>query len=402
MGDRLPELHKGVSTVPKGIAFTRYALALLRTAKNDKGGFLLARNYAEAQCQHGAPWSDTPELLAVLRMVASVGSTTHPALTDPRGRSPEVQKMIKAAVAPGMTTDTTWAGPLALFSTLASEFIAILRPSTIIGRLNPRRTPFNVRIPRATSGASSAWVGEGLPSPDQKMGFDLPTLGFAKISTIVTLDSELVRLSDPSAELIVRDELAASIAQFEDQQFIDPTVTASAGVHPASITNSAASVASTGSTVLLIVADVKAMFALGTAANIPYSAGAWIMNPRTAIYLSTLLTTGNIPMWPTIGPRGGTWYGLPVIVSANVPIAGDSTTIVALVDGNEIFLADDGGITLDTSTEATIQAADNPQTGAQAGTSLWQSNLIGLRANRYASWTRRHTAGVITLTGVAY
>jgi HK97 family phage major capsid protein len=399
MNDRL---GMPASLVPKGIPFTRYALALLRTARNDKSGFMLARSYAEARCQRGGEWADTPEVASVLRLVAGMATGAHPALADPRGRSKEVQIMLKAGVAPGTTTDSTWAGPLALFATLASEFIAMLRPTTIIGKLNLRRTPFNVRIPRATSGASSAWVGEGLPSPDQKMGFDLPTLGFSKISTIITLDNELVRMSDPSAELIVRDELAASIAQFEDQQFIDPTVTASAGIHPASITNGASSVASTGSTVLLIVADIRAMFAIGTAANIPYSAGAWIMNPRTAIYLSTVLTTGNIPMWPTIGPRGGTWFGLPVVVSANVPIAGDSTTIIALVDGSEIFLADDNGITLDTSTEATIQAVDNPQTGAQAGTSLFQSNLSALRANRYASWTRRHTAGVITLTGVAY
>jgi hypothetical protein len=152
------------------------------------------------------------------------------------------------------------------------------------------------------------------------MGFELPTLQFSKISTIVLLDDELVRMSTPAAEIVVRDELLSAIVQFEDQQFIDSTVTASAGVHPASITNGAPSVASTGSTVAEIVADVKTMYAIAVAANIPFLSPAFIMNPRTAIYLSTGLTAGNISMWPTIGPRGGTWFNVPVIVSANVPI----------------------------------------------------------------------------------
>ena len=229
------------------------------------------------------------------------------------------------------------------------------------------------------------------------MGFDLPTLGFAKISTIIVLDDELVRMSTPSAEAVVGDELAAAIAQFEDQQFIDPTVTALAGVHPASITNGAPAVASNGSTVAAIVADVKAMFAIGTAANIPYSAGAWIMSPKNAIAIGTALTAGNIPMWPGVGPRGGVFFGLPVVTSANVA---DSS--IFLVDGSEIFLADDGGITLDASAEATLQLVTNPLTGAQAQVPLWSSNMLGLRAARYCSWTRRHAAGVVALTGVSY
>jgi HK97 family phage major capsid protein len=391
-----------LSVVPKGAAFTRYALALLRTQKTDRGGFLGAVAYAENQCRPGGDWSDTPEVATVLRLAAGLGSTASPDLSDPRGKSMQVQSMIKAGVAPGTTSDSTWAAPLALYGTLASEFIGLLRPQTIIGKLNLRRTPFNVRIPRMTTGASAAWVGEGLPSPAAALGFDMPVLTFSKISTIVVLADELVRFSSPAAEDVVRNELAAALVQFEDQQFIDPTVTASAGVHPASITNGAPTVSSTGSTVAAIVADIKSMYALATAANIPFLRPAWILNPRTAIYLSTLLTTGSIPMFSTVGPLGGTLLGIPVIVSANVPIESGGDSFIVLVDASEIFLADDGGITLDISAEATLQSVTNPQTGAQTQVPLWSSNLAGVRANRYCSWTRRNDAGAIVLSGVSY
>jgi HK97 family phage major capsid protein len=146
------------------------------------------------------------------------------------------------------------------------------------------------------------------------------------------------------------------------------------------------------------------MFALGTAANIPYANGAWVMTPRTAIYLSTLLTAGNVPMWPDIGPRGGTWFGLPVVVSAGVPIEVGSPTssIIVLVDASEIFLADDDVITLDVSNNAALQMDSAPSTGAQNTVSMWQTDSVALRANRFCNWTRRSDAGAIVLTGVSY
>jgi hypothetical protein len=49
------------------------------------------------------------------------------------------------------------------------------------------------------------------------------------------MTEELVRLSSPSAEVLVRDDLAAAITQFIDSEFIDPTK-ASTDVSPASIT----------------------------------------------------------------------------------------------------------------------------------------------------------------------
>jgi HK97 family phage major capsid protein len=92
-----------------------------------------------------------------------------------------------------------------------------------------------VKVPRQTGGASVNWVGQGKVKPLTSLAFDSLTLDPAKIAGIIPMTEELVRLSSPSAELLVRDDLAAAITQFMDSEFIDPT-NASTDVSPASIT----------------------------------------------------------------------------------------------------------------------------------------------------------------------
>src|SRR5262249_32647501 len=162
-----------------------------------------------------------------------------------RDQTPQVEVQLRrmmqnpqmAAVAAGDSTTTGWASELAYATNLASEFIEFLRPQTIIGKLdNLTRVPFNVRVGGQTAGSSGAWVGQGKPAPVSKLTTNAVTLGIAKAAGIVVLDAELIRLSNPSAETLVRNDLAKSISQFLDQQFVDPAIQAVANVSPASIT----------------------------------------------------------------------------------------------------------------------------------------------------------------------
>lgn len=356
------------SNLPKGTAFTRYAMALARS----KGNLMMAEQIAKQ-------WHDT---------------------------TPEVEVMIKAAVSTGTTTDSTWAAPLALPNTVAAEFVELLRPKTILGKLQGvRRVPFNIRFPRATAGTTSGWVGQGSPKPVSRMSFETMTMNFTKIATIVAMTDELVRFSNPSAEEVVRNDMIAAIAQYSDQQFIDPTVTASAGVRPASITNGLTQYPSTGAgtpSIANVKTDIATLFNVMVNANIAPTSPVWIMHPRTALFLSLLATTQDIPAFPTISLSGGTLMGIPVITSANVPIESGNSTIIVLLDAAEIFLADDGGVTLDVSMEASLQMDGAPSAGAQSLVSLWQNNMVGVRAERYINWQRRREAAVAILDSVLY
>ena len=352
------------SNLAKGTAFTRYAIALARSKGNLPQAVEIAKQ-----------WHET---------------------------SPEVETVLKAAVAAGDTTTANWAVELADYTYMSSEFIDLLRPATIAGRIpNLRRVPFMIRMPATAAGTSAGWVGQGAPKPVSKMDFDTVTLAQNKIACIVVLTEELIRFSNPSAEAIVRQDMIDAIAQFMDKQFIDPTVAVSGTISPASITNGAPSTLISGTTVAAIMTDVQTLFNNFITYNIQPS--VWVMHPRTALYLSMLRTAQDVYAFPGISMAGGTFWGLPVITSANVPIDTGADTYITLMAAPEIFLADDGGVTLDVSREASIQMLDSGlASGAASLVSLWQNNLVGLRAERFITYKRRRTGAVAGLKGVSY
>lgn len=315
----------------------------------------------------------------------------------------ELQSVQKAAVDAGTTTDANFAAPLVNYTDLASEFIDLLRPQTILGRLTGvRRVPFNVRIAKLAVGATSQWVGQGLAKPVSALDFDSITMQFSKLATIVVLTDELVRFSSPSAEQAVRDEVVGSVAQAMDATFIDPSVAAVTNVSPASITNGVTAITSGGNTVANTTTALTTALSNAAVGNINLASGVWIMRPQTAVYLASLRTTQEILAFPGMGLTGGTLLGFPVLVSGNMPAdTGSSSYIVFLVQ-NEIYVADDGQTRVEASREASLQMDSAPASGAQALVSMFQNNMVAIRAERYANWARRRDAAVQVIQDVSY
>jgi HK97 family phage major capsid protein/HK97 family phage prohead protease len=309
--------------------------------------------------------------------------------------TPEVALALKAAVAPGTTTDATWALPL-VNQGIANEFIELLRPATILGKIpGLRMVPFNVKVPSQTAGGSYGWVGESKPKPVTKLAFSSVSLGVAKAAGIIVLTEELVRLSNPSAEALVRADMVAGIAQFLDAQFIDPAVAAVANVNPASITNGAPTAAATASP----LADILGLIQHFVTNNISPAGVTFIMSAANALSLSFRTNLDGSPQFPGIGIEGGAYRGLTFITSQAA-----GANIVAL-QPNLILYADDGGVTIDASREASLQMDSAPASPADATTvfvSLWQTNTVGLRAERYVNWNKANANAVKYLTAANY
>lgn len=359
--------------LPKGTAFTRYAIALARS----KGNLMQAQEIAKG-------WEDS---------------------------TPEVATVLKAAVAAGTTTDPAWAGPLVEYQNMASEFIELLRPQTIIGRIQGlRRVPFNIKMPGQTSGSSVNWVGEGAPKPVSALAFDTTTLRFTKAAGIVVLTDELVRFSNPSAEAIVQGDLIASMTQFLDRDFVDPAKAEVADVSPASITNGVTPIQASGTTADALKADVRALYAAFLAENMTPAGSVWIMTPTMAMTIGMMQNALGQPEFPGIDMNGGTFFGLPVVVSENIPrqVAVEGPPAIPageriiLAKASEILLADDGGVTIDVSREASLQMDNAPAAGAQSLVSLWQNNMVALRAERFINWKRRRLQAVGYINSANY
>jgi HK97 family phage major capsid protein len=310
--------------------------------------------------------------------------------------TPEVEAVLKSAIAAGTTSDATWAGPLVQYQDMQNEFIEYLRPRQILGQLNQvRRVPFNVRIPRQTAGTSGTFVGEGAPVPVKKLTFDNITMPWAKASTIVVLTVELARLSQPSAVALVRDDLAAGVSQYLDKRLIDPAYPGVANVSPASLTYGVTPRQASGATLAALDADVRYTMTQFASNELGLMTGVWIMSASMAIRLSMMRTNQDTKAFPELSVKGGTFYGLPVIVSNNVaPSGSPGDEHLILADQSEILLADDGQIMIDVSTEASVQMDDAPSAGAQSLVSLWQNGLIGVKVDRWIYWTKRRSAAV--------
>lgn len=362
----------------KGLGFVQL-LAARFMAKED--------GVSPAEIAMSRGWGD--ELVSVLRTPKSI-----------------VQK---AAIAAGSTTDSTWAGPLVTYNNLQEEFIELLRPLSVISRLpGLRRVPFNIKVPRETTGTTGYWVGQGSPKPVSKGAFDTVTLDFAKVAGITFQTQELLRFSRPNSEQLMINSLTQALTYLVDRDFLDPAKAVSTGVSPASVTNGSSSVTATGVTAAAFRNDFRSVLALYTQANYSLNGLVIVMSQTMAMSLGLIRNDFGQKEFPDLNKDGGFIEGIPVVTSENIVANGGSPadgTLIAFLNANDILLADDGGVDVDISTEASIQtdsAPDSPMTASTVLTSLWQNNLVGIRCERYISWVKARTDSVVYITGGNY
>jgi HK97 family phage major capsid protein/HK97 family phage prohead protease len=381
----------------KGTAFLRYVLCRAE-AKAMGGGLDVALNVAKMRYPEYAP------LHRILKSVGSYGDFDI-------GRMRKAQELVdftKTAVAGGTTSDANWATELVNYTILASQFIEYLRPQTIVGKFgiggvpNLNRVPFNVKVPRQTTKGSGYWTGEAKPKYLTKFNIDMVTLDFHKIATIAAITKELARFSNPQAETLVRNELTRAVVERADIDFIDPNKAASAGVSPASILNDATALvsATTTGTVAEVITDIQSMLSEFIQLNIPVSSMVWIMNQNVALALSLMQTSLGQTAFQGISMNGGTFQGIPVITSQYVP-----AQLLILVSAADIMLADDGNVSIAVSEDASLEMLDSGS--SQDGTtgtgvslvSMFQTNMLAIRAEREITWLKSRTGAAQYMTG---
>ena len=321
-------------------------------------------------------------------------------------RDPDMIGIIKAAVVGTSTGNTE-----ALIGNEGgwADFVEFLRPMTILGRFGQngipalRQIPFRVPLITQTGGGTGYWVGEGKAKPLTRMTAGRTELAPLKVANIAVATMEALRDSSPSAEILIRDDLARALVVRMDTSFIDPTNAGSAGVRPASITDGLTAITASGNDGAAVREDVRAAMTTFIAANNPLSSGVWLMSMSTALALSLMRNTLGQREFPDITMNGGVFEGLPVITSEHI------TDYVALVNAQDIWFADDGDISVDLSTEASLEMMDNPTGDSIATTpvaaslvSMFQTNSVAFRAERTINWARRRASAVALIETVTW
>ena len=284
------------------------------------------------------------------------------------------------------------------------DLAAALRPMTVVGRLaGMRPVPFATRVLRQSLGATGTWVGEQTPIPVSKSSFDVvAALNARKVAAISVVTSELLQNAEPASYSTIAADVLAAVAEALDRAFLDPSNHGDATT-PASVTAGATSFESSGSSLANVDADLGRLVGALTDANCSLQTAAWTMSARTACSLARLRGTGGAAAYPGVTARGGILLGIPVLTSANTAVEGSpGEGMIALIEGSEVLIADEGEGSIDLSNEAALQLSDGPSAGAQQLVSLWQAGMVGLRSSRVVNWTIRRATSAAVLRSVAF
>jgi hypothetical protein len=114
------------------------------------------------------------------------------------------------------------------------------------------------------------------------------------------------------------------------------------------------------------------------------------MTPAARITLQYVRTAMDVPAFPEVAQ--GLFGGIEIIESNNIPTTTDvnaGQTDLILLDCSQIFHASDPVVDVQASNEASLQMDTAPATPPAPLVSLWQQNMLGIRAEQYQYWVRR-------------
>ncbi len=133
-----------------------------------------------------------------------------------------------------------------------------------------------------------------------------------------------------------------------------------------------------------------------------FSAAYFVTDPSTAARLALARDAGGAFLFPDCGPRGGSILNVPLVTSRGSPVdsAGgqlaliDASSIAAAIDGMDISRAE--GVALEMSDDPSDLDAETVLV------SLFQSDLVALRAVMHANWEVQRAGAVVVVTGALY
>ncbi len=323
-------------------------------------------------------------------------------------RDPAFAAFVKGnVVASNTTTDAALVGNEGGWA----DFVEYLRPRTIVGSFGTNgipglmSVPFRVPLITEASESGGYWVGEGKGIPLTKPTWGRAELSPTKVATIVAATEEQIRDSSPSAEILLRASITKALAKRLDQTFIGSA--SASGATPAGILQGISAIVSVGNDGDSVSIDVGAAMGSFATANNALDSGVWVMSANRALKLSLMKNALGQREYPEIHMKGGMFYGLPVIASNYI-----DTNTVALINAEDVYLGDEGGVTVDMSREASLQMVDGDSiTQDSIGTadpietsvvSMWQTDSVAFKAVRTINYLRRRVSAVAWISGVTW
>lgn len=255
-----------------------------------------------------------------------------------------------------------------LIELLTAESVVAAMGATFLSNL--QGSP--VQIPRQSSGSAAYWVGENAAITPSTVAFEQLSLTPKKVGVLVKLSNTLIKLSNPSAEALVRRDIARSLALKIDLSALRGTGSANepTGINLTSSIKTVAIGATGGALTFDHLIDMEYELA---AANSLRGKLGYIFHPsirrnllkrKVAQYSGD--TAGSYIVAPVTEQVFQNWLGYPYKMTTQIPInltkgGGTNLTEVYLANWEELIIGQWGGMEIMASQE-TSDAFEKDQT----------------------------------------
>lgn len=304
-------------------------------------------------------------------------------------------------VAKALGANTGSAGGFLVPEDWSAEIIEFLRPAAVVRSMGAVVMPMpngSVLVPKQAGGASAAYIGENSNVQVSEASFGQLRLTARKLGVLTAISNDLIRFSNPAADVVVRNDLIRAMAQKEDASFIRGQGLSN---EPKGLRYWAASgnvVAANGTVNLAnVTSDLSALILKLEQANVAMTNPGWLFAPRTKAYLMQVRDgNGNYAFRDEM--LTGSLWGFPFKTTTQIPVnlgGGTNESEVYLVDFADAIIGDTMQIMVDVSSDAAYHDGSN----VQAAFSLDQTVVRVISQHDFGL---RHTESVAVLTGVTW
>jgi HK97 family phage major capsid protein len=251
-------------------------------------------------------------------------------------------------------------GGFLLAEDFSRDLIALLRPMTAVGKLNPVYVPLNnvLRMPKQTAGASGSWIGE-----NEVIAIGAPKFGQIvmtphKYASIVVASNDLLRRGGQDTERMLTGDMTADVATATDLAYIRGTGLQGQPMGLASQIAAGNKFNSNGTTAANVTTDLGTAIQFLGDNNVAMIRPGWIIEWRTWRHLVTLRDgNNNLIFKPEMD--GGRLFGFPFAVTSQLPRnlgGGANQTEIYFVDFADVVVGQATNVIVDVSDVAAYES----------------------------------------------
>lgn len=281
-------------------------------------------------------------------------------------------EVIRACMTKALSQGAPTAGGYLVPPEAITELVELIRAKTVVREMGATvldgLVGSPVEIPTQTGGATMYWVGENAGITESEETTGQISLTPNQASVLVKMSNRLIKLSNPSAERMVREDIARVLALGIDL----------AALRGSGSSNQPTGIANTGSILTVeissdggvpSIANIEAMLYQMELNNTDFGKLGWVMHPRTWNTLRALKDSENrYYLRPDLAKADVfTLLGYPIRKTTQIPVnlvkggSGSVCSEIYLGNWQELIIAMWGGLEFMASQE-TSDAFEKNQT----------------------------------------